>query len=77
MYAFNLRDAIPSFHLPLESGESEPLVELQTLLNGVYDRASFDMGIDYDIQPVPQLKPEDAVWVDELLRTEKLRGTVE
>jgi len=77
LYAFNLRDAIPSFLLPLQSGESEPLVELQTLLNGVYDRASFDMAIDYNLQPVPQLKPEDAVWVDELLRTEKLRDTVE
>ncbi|MFB2973090.1 DUF4058 family protein [Aerosakkonema sp. BLCC-F183] len=77
LYAFNLRDAIPSFHLPLESGESEPLVELQSLLNNIYDEASFDMAIDYDRQPVPQLKPEDAVWVDELLRTQKLRGTVE
>ncbi|MFB2923709.1 DUF4058 family protein [Aerosakkonema funiforme] len=77
LYAFNLRDTIPSFPLPLESGESEPLVELQTLLNGVYDRAAYDLRIDYTQPPQPPLKGEDAVWVDELLRTEQLRGTVE
>ncbi len=77
LYAFSVRDEIPAFPLPLESGDTEPLVELQPLLNEIYDQASFDMAIDYDREPVPKLKPEDVAWADELLRTEGLRGTVD
>lgn len=74
LYAFNLRDEIPSFPLPLQSGDREPLVELQNLLNGVYDRAGYDSRIDYTQEPVPKLKTEDAAWVDELLRSQELRS---
>lgn len=74
LYAFSLRDVIPSFPLPLRSGDLEPLVELQTLLNGVYERASFDIAIDYTQHPVPKLKPEDAAWADELLRSQGLHN---
>ncbi len=37
LYAFNLRDTIPAFTLPLKSGDREPLVELQLLLSNIYD----------------------------------------
>ncbi len=77
MYAFSLRDAIPSFTLPLRSGDVEPLVELQNILNEVYDQAYFDMAIDYNQEPVPKLKSEDAIWAAELLRSQELRNPVE
>jgi Protein of unknown function (DUF4058) len=68
LYTFSVRDTIPSFYLPLQSGESEPLVELQSLLNGVYERAGYDLRLDYTQEPVPKLKPEDVTWASELLR---------
>ncbi|GET43170.1 hypothetical protein MiSe_79910 [Microseira wollei NIES-4236] len=74
LYAFSLRDAIPSFSLPFQSGESEPMVELQSLLNGVYERAGYDLRLDYTQEPVPKLKPEDATWVHELLKAKRLRN---
>ena len=77
LYAFSVRDAIPSFSLPLQSGESEPLVELQNLLNGVYERAGYDLRLDYTQEPVPKLKPEDAIWAAELLRSLSLRSPIE
>ena len=77
MYAFSLRDAIPSFTLPLRPGDVEPLVDLQNILNEVYDQAYFDMAIDYNQEPVPKLKPEDATWASELLRSQQLRHPVE
>ncbi|MFB2938712.1 DUF4058 family protein [Aerosakkonemataceae cyanobacterium BLCC-F154] len=77
LYAFNLPDQIPSFPLPLQSRETEPLIDLQSLLNEIYDQASFDMAIDYNQEPIVKLSPEDAVWVDELLRNQGLRGAVE
>ena len=47
LYAFNLQDSIPSFALPLRTADSEPLVDLQSLLTGIYDCAGYDLVIDY------------------------------
>lgn len=69
---FGVRDRIPPFSLPLRRGEEEPVVELGRILHALYDRASYDLRIDYDREPVPPLPPEDAEWVKPLLRE---RGT--
>ena len=73
LYAFNLQDVIPSFPLPLRAGDSEPVVDLQTLLNGVYDISGYDLVIDYTREPVPPLSEPDAAWADALLREQGLR----
>ena len=73
LYAFSIRQEIPKFLLPLQSGDTEPLVDLQALLLGVYDRARFDMAIDYTLEPSPLLKAEDKIWVNALLAERGLR----
>lgn len=73
LYAFSVRQEIPKFFLPLQSGDTEPLVDLQSLLIGVYNRARFDMAIDYSREPLPPLKADDRMWADELLREKGLR----
>ncbi|NJO94623.1 MAG: DUF4058 family protein [Hydrococcus sp. RM1_1_31] len=73
LYAFNLPDRIPSFPLPLKSGDAEPIVDLQLLLSQVYDQASYDLAIDYHQEPVPSLLAEDRVWLNTWLIEKKLR----
>lgn len=73
LYAFNLRDTIPSFPLPLKSGDREPFVDLQVLLNNVYDQASYDLAIDYTQEPIPPLLADDHVWVNTLLTEQQLQ----
>jgi hypothetical protein len=73
LYAFNLQDVIPSFPLPLRSEDTEAVVDLQTLLSGVYDISGYDLVIDYSREPVPPLKDSDAAWADTLLREKGLR----
>ena len=73
LYAFNLRDVIPSFPLPLQAGDVEPLVDLQALLNGVYEQAGYDLQINYSREPVPPLQESDMAWADALLREQGLR----
>lgn len=73
LYAFNLQDVIPSFPLPLRSGDTEPVIDLQVLLNGVYDISGYDMVIDYNREPVPALSDVDAAWADALLQDKRLR----
>jgi Uma2 family endonuclease len=73
LYLFNLPNEIPKFALPLRSGDVEPVVDLQALLNGVYDRAGYDYTIDYSRDPVPALSEADAAWADAILREKGLR----
>lgn len=73
LYLFNLPDAIPVFPLPLRHGDVEPLVNLQALINGVYERAGYDFVIDYSSEPVPPFSESDAAWADALLREKGLR----
>lgn len=73
LYAFSVRQEIPKFPLPLQTGDTEPLVDLQSLLVGVYARARYDLAVDYSLEPVPPLNEEDRAWADALLREKGLR----
>ncbi|BAY13868.1 hypothetical protein NIES2098_70650 [Calothrix sp. NIES-2098] len=73
LYPFNLQEPVPSFLLPLRRGDTEPLLDLQALIHGVYDRAGLDLAIDYTHEPVPPLPQVDAIWVDGLLKEQGLR----
>lgn len=66
LYPFNLRQPIPSFQLPLLPGDDEPLVELGRILHDLYDRARFDLRLDYSQPPVPPLNDEDKAWAAQL-----------
>jgi len=73
LYAFGVQQKIPQFLLPLQSGDTEPLVDLQSLLAQVYDQARFDMAINYTQETIPPLKEEDRMWADDLLREQGRR----
>jgi Protein of unknown function (DUF4058) len=66
-YAFSVRHAIPTIPIPLRPGESEPTLPLNQLLHDLYDRASYDLAIDYSPPPVPPLQDDDADWANRLL----------
>jgi Protein of unknown function (DUF4058) len=73
LYAFNLPNIIPSFPLPLREEDVEPVVDLQTLINELYDRSGYGLLIDYSREPIPKLSGKDLAWVDILLREKGLR----
>lgn len=68
LYGFNLKEPIPIFPVPLK-GEQEPLVDLQKLLNVVYQKARFDLVIDYSQSIKPSLSVEDKSWMEEILKS--------
>ncbi len=63
LYPFNLRDTIPRFPLPLQPGDEEPVVDLHTVLDQVYQEAALDLAIAYDQQPVPPVSDDDLAWI--------------
>ncbi|MBN3879515.1 MULTISPECIES: DUF4058 family protein [unclassified Nostoc] len=74
LYGFSIRETIPIFPLPLQSEDTETIVDLQSLLYGIYNRGRYYLAIDCNQEPVPPLKSEDAVWSDILLRKQGLRN---
>jgi hypothetical protein len=73
LYAFGLKDRIPPFALPLRPPDQRLEIDMQALLDLVYDRARYTQWIDYRADPVPPLAPADAAWVDQVLRARGLR----
>jgi len=72
LYPFNLPEAIPAFFLPLQKEDIEPLVDLQNVIQDLFDRAGLDLEIDYNSQPVPPIQETDLIWVNELLKEQDL-----
>jgi hypothetical protein len=71
---FGVRDAIPEIAIPLRHGEPEPRLSLGPMLASIYDIARYDISVDYQQPPPPPpLSPEDAAWVEALLREKGLR----
>jgi Protein of unknown function (DUF4058) len=60
LYAFSLRQPIPAIAVPL-AGEVSVLLDLQLLLHQIYDRARFQMAINYQQVPPPQLSEADRI----------------
>ncbi len=71
LYAFNVRDPIPSFPLPLQKGDVEPVIDLKPLLDELYDEASYDLRVNYTQPPVPPLSDADAQWAIQVLRQQE------
>lgn len=69
LYAFNVRDSIPVFPLPLplQPDDQEPAVDLGQLIQDVYDRARYHLIIDYSKPPTPELSDDDRGWLNELM----------
>ncbi len=70
LYPFGVRQAIPTFPLPLLPDDTEPKVDLGRLIQGVYARAGYDLVIDYNQPPVPPLGDEDAAWATSVLKAQ-------
>jgi Protein of unknown function (DUF4058) len=65
LYAFNLEEPIPVVGIPLKTGEAEIPLDLQILLNGIYDRARYGLTIDYAQTPIPQLRQSAQAWAQQ------------
>jgi len=71
---FSIRDAIPNFQLPLRQRDDEPAVDIGDILGSIYDRAAYDLTIDYSNDPSPPLSAADRSFTDDLLRRAGLRN---
>jgi hypothetical protein len=73
LYAFSIRQQIPIFPVPLKPGETQPDVNLQELLEEIYEQARFDLAINYLLEPVPPLKLKEREWANVILKEQGRR----
>jgi hypothetical protein len=62
LFTFNLRQAMPAIPIPLLPEDVEPEQDLGAVLHAVYDRARFDLRLNYAKPPVPPVKQADLDW---------------
>jgi hypothetical protein len=67
LYAFSLRQPIPPVPIPLMPDEVEPILNLQPLLDRIYDKGRYHLAINYTQPPQPPLSQEDTQWAKTLL----------
>ena len=62
-----LPQRLPVISIPLNSDDPDAMLDLQTVLNTAYDRAAYDMVVDYRLDPVPPLTGQLIEWANALL----------
>lgn len=73
VWPIHLEERLPIIHIPLRPPEQHVDLDLQAVLNSVYDRGAYDLLVDYRGEPDPLLTPEQAEWAHELLKKKGLR----
>ncbi|NET72673.1 MAG: DUF4058 family protein [Sphaerospermopsis sp. SIO1G2] len=73
LFPFSVREPIPNFTIPIQKSEPEIELNLQNIFLEIYEQAGFDLTLDYNIPPVPELSGENQEWMDLLLKEQGRR----
>lgn len=72
-YPIPLANPLPRVRVPLRAPDPDVALDLQAVFRQCYDNGGYDGLIDYRRPPRAPLSPEEAAWVDGLLRGKGLR----
>jgi hypothetical protein len=73
LYPISLTQRLPIIPIPVKPEDPDAHLDLQAVLNSAYDRAGYDLEIDYRAEARPPLEAGPAAWADQLLRSKGLR----
>ena len=68
-----LPQRLPVITIPLKPEDPDVELDLAAVLEAAYERAAYDLQIDYRKEPVPPLPEQHTAWADELLKSKGLR----
>jgi len=66
-WPIRLEQRLPIIVIPLATGSPDARLDLQRLVEGVYDRGGYASAIDYSRPPLPPLDPERTEWARTIL----------
>lgn len=68
LWSIQLDEPLPVIPIPLRSPDKELLLDLGAVFSAIYDKAAYDLTIDYTVPPPPPaLSTQEKRWVEELL----------
>lgn len=67
LVAWSLSHRLPVLPIPLAEGDADASLDLQTVLDTVYDRARYDRTLNYAAPLIPLADADTQRWIDELL----------
>ena len=74
VWPITLQQRLPVILIPLRIEDPEVPLDLQAVLNTAYERAAYDLAIDYGRETVPPLTVDQRRWADELLKNVGVTG---
>lgn len=69
-----LTQRLPVISIPLRPEDEDVPLDLQEALNTAYERAAYDLAINYRREPIPPLGESHRQWVHSLLQSRGWRG---
>lgn len=73
LWGIRLPQRLPIIPIPLKDDDPDGRLDLQAALDSAYDRAQYDLRIDYRKPPMPPLDEKLDAWADQILRSRGLR----
>jgi hypothetical protein len=74
VWPLSLREEIPLVPVPLLPPDPDIVLDLGAALREIYGQAAYERRIDYTAKPpLPELSSEEAVWLDQHLKSKGLR----
>jgi hypothetical protein len=75
VYPISMLQRLPTIAIPLLPGDPDVLLDIQAVLDRVYDDGPYEDEIEYGKDRIiPRLNPEQAAWAADLLKKGKRRG---
>ena len=72
LFPFVFRSPIPPISIPLLAGDPEPMLDLNSVVHALIERARYHLIVDYFQPPDPPLRPADEAWAAAIVA-----GTIE
>ena len=73
VWPIRLPQRLPVIGIPLKDGDPDAKLDLQEVLTTAYERAAYDLQVNYRAEPTPRLAPELAEWANTLLTSKGMR----
>ena len=74
LWPIRLSQQLPPISVPLKSEDGDAVLDLQPVLDTAWDRAGYDLEIDYANDAIPPLEGEWKTWAHRLLVEKGLRA---
>jgi hypothetical protein len=72
-YPMPLAERMPAIAIPLREADADVALDIQLLIDRVYQNGAYDQEIDYTADPKPPLEANAAEWASRLLKEAGLR----